>query len=135
MTASVASGSFCNLINLLRGAQQAPLASKQSDGSPRGGTGERGVAGSLPEGGGERWAQSLNAGENLLHKGCASNDRWPSQLQRPGMVHWGGEHLQWGRREANPEQSKPGSQRLVMRKAVGLPGAAGGKAQQPLQAD
>ena len=48
---------------------------------------------------------------------------------------WEGEHLQRGRREANPGQSKPGSRRLVMRKAAGLPGAAGGKVRQPLQAD
>ena len=41
---------------------------------------------------------------------------------------WEGERLQCGHREANPGQSKPGSQRLVMRKAVGLPGAAGAKA-------
>lgn len=67
--------SFCNLINPLLGDQQSPLASKQSDGRPRRGTGECGDAGSLPEQGGECWAQSLNAGENLLLKGCASNDR------------------------------------------------------------
>lgn len=45
-----------------------------------------------------------------------------------------GECLQCGHREASPGQSKPGSQRLVMRKAVGLPGAAGAKARQPVQA-
>lgn len=47
----------------------------------------------------------------------------------------GGERLQQGRREAKSGQSKPGSRRRVMRKAAGLPGAARGKARQPLQAD
>lgn len=46
-----------------------------------------------------------------------------------------GERLQRGRRGAKSGQSKPGSRRPVMRKAGGLPGAAGGKARQRLQAD